>query len=141
MSERRAARVGTVGGLALLTGGTAVAAVAGGTHSVFATILLGMLTAGMGHALLDEIRRQARRGSATGWAPSDTINAVLLGSWAAGALTATVVIAMPVALRAVGVLLFLGYALSSAAFVVERRRSIIRSGAGLVHDRHGTAGR
>jgi hypothetical protein len=122
--ERRAARVGTVSGLALLTGGTAVAAVAGGAHSVFATILLGMLAAGMGHALLDEIRRQARRRSAAVWGRHDTVNAVLLGLWAAGALSATLLAVVPPAVRVVGLTLFLGYALSCAYFVVERRRAV-----------------
>src|SRR4051812_32892153 len=81
VEERRGARVGTVSGLALLAGGTAVAGVAGGAHSIFATILLGLLALVMGHALLVEIRRQARRRSPR-WARQDTINAVLLGCWA-----------------------------------------------------------
>jgi hypothetical protein len=124
VEERRAGRIGTVSGLALLAGGTAIAAVAGGAHSIFATILLGMLAVGMGHALLDEIRRQARRRSATGWARHDTANTVLLASWAAGALTATVLTVAPTSVRAVGLALSLGYALSCAYFVVERRRTI-----------------
>ena len=124
MGERRSARVGTVSGLALLAGGTAVAAVAGGTHSIFATILLGMLAVGMGHALLTEIQRQARRRSLGGWATHDTINTVLLASWAAGALTATVLTVAPALVRAVGVLLTLGYAVGCAYFVRERRRTI-----------------
>ena len=124
MEERRAARVGTVSGLALLAGGTAVAAVTGGAHSVFATILLGMLAAGMGHALLDEIRRQARRRSAAVWGRHDTVNAVLLGLWAAGALSATLLAVAPAAVRVVGLVLSLGYALSCAYFVVERRRTV-----------------
>ncbi|MFG1607129.1 hypothetical protein [Actinoplanes sp. NPDC049265] len=123
MEERRSARVGTVSGLALLAGGTAIAAVAGGAHSIFATILLGMLAVGMGHALMEEIRRQARR-SMTGWAAHDTVNAVLLASWAAGALITTVLAVHPATVRAVGLLLSLGYALSCAYFVVERRRTV-----------------
>ncbi|GLY99175.1 hypothetical protein [Actinoplanes sp. NBRC 103695] len=115
--------MGTVSGLALLAGGTAIAAVAGGAHSIFATILLGMLTVGMGHALMEEIRRQARR-SIAGWATHDTVNAVLLASWAAGALITTVTAVTPTSVRAVGVTLSLGYALSCAYFVVERRRTI-----------------
>ena len=114
-------------GLALLAGGTGIAAVAGGAHSIFATILLGMLAVGMGHALLDEIRRQARRRSATGWARHDTANTVLLASWAAGALTATVLAVAPTSVRAVGLTLSLGYALSCAYFVFERRRTITTS--------------
>jgi hypothetical protein len=112
-----------VSGLALLAGGTAVAAVAGGAHSIFATILLGMLTVGMGHALLEEIRRQARR-SMAGWATHDTVNAVLLAAWAAGALITTVLAVKPASVRAVGVLLSLGYALSCGYFVLERRRMV-----------------
>ncbi|MFB9360764.1 hypothetical protein [Actinoplanes nipponensis] len=123
MEERRAARVGTVSGLALLAGGTAVAAVAGGAHSVFATLLLGLLALGLGHALLTEIRRQAgRRGG--GWAAQDSINTVLLAGWAAGALTMAVLPVVPVPVRAVGALLTLGYGLSCASFVRERRRAI-----------------
>jgi hypothetical protein len=122
--ERRGARIGTVSGLALLVGGTAVAAVAGGTHSIFATVLLSLLTVGMGHALLDEIHRQARRESPGGWAGRDTINAVLLASWAVGALITTVLAAHPMTVRAVGLTLSLGYAVGCAHFVVERRRAI-----------------
>ena len=115
--------MGTVSGLALLAGGTAIAAVAGGAHSIFATILLGMLSVGMGHALLVEIRRQARR-SMTGWAAHDTVNAVLLAAWAAGALIITVMAVTPASVRAVGGLLSLGYVLSCAYFVLERRRAV-----------------
>jgi hypothetical protein len=124
VEERRSARIGTVSGLALLTGGTAIAAVAGGAHSIFATVLLGMLALGMGHALLDEIRRQARRQSPCGWAPRDTINTVLLASWSAAALSTTVLAAGPTPVRAVGLSLSLGYAASCAYFVVHRRRAI-----------------
>lgn len=124
MEERRAARIGTVSGLALLAGGTAIAAVAGGTHSIFATVLLGMLAVGMGHALLDEIRRQARRRSVAGWARHDTVNAVLLAAWAGGALSTTILAVAPTTVRAVGLALSLAYAVSCAYFVVERRRTI-----------------
>ncbi len=128
VEERRAARVATVSGLALLAGGTAVATVTGGTHSIFATILLGLLTAGMGHALLDEIRRQARRRSASGWTRHDTINTVLLASWAAGALTVAALTAVPAAVRAVSLALAVGYTLCCASFAVERRRTIMMIG-------------
>ena len=124
MEERRAARIGTVSGLALLTGGTAVAAVAGDAHSIFATVLLGMLAVGLGHALLDEIRRQARRSSVTGWAAHDTVNTLLLAAWSVGALTATILAAAPARVRAVSLLLSVGYALSCGYLVVERRRTI-----------------
>ena len=127
VEERRAARVGTVSGLALLTGGTAVAAFSGGTHSVFATIMLGLLAGGMAHALLDDIRRQARRRSA-GWARHDTVNTALLACWSVGALIASGLVDTPAPVRAVGLTLSLGYALSCAYFVIERRRTIIRIG-------------
>jgi hypothetical protein len=124
VEERRTARVGTVSGLALLTGGTAVAAVAGGAHSIFATVTLGALGLSMGHALLDEIRRQARRGSAGGWAAQDTLNTVLLGSWAAGALLGALLHPGPVRLRTVGIALTLGYAAICGYFVWLRRRTL-----------------
>jgi hypothetical protein len=124
VKERRSARVGTVSGLALLAGGTAIAAASGGTHSIFATVLLGLLAIGMGHALLTEIRRQARRRTAGGWATQDTINTVLLASWSVGALIVTVLAATPATVRAVGILLTLGYAVSCGFFVRERRRTI-----------------
>lgn len=122
--ERRSARIGTVSGLALLAGGTAVAAVAGGAHSIFATILLGLLALGMSHSLLVEIRRQARRRSAGGWSRTDTINAVLLASWAEAALVLTILEAGPLSVRAVGVALATAYAGSCGYFVTERRRTI-----------------
>ena len=122
--ERRSGRVGTVSGLALLAGGTAVAAVAGGAHSIFATVLLGMLAVGMGHALLTEVQRQARRRNVDGWASHDTVNTVLLASWAGGALSAALLVVAPTTVRAVGLLLALGYAVSCAYFVTERYRTI-----------------
>ncbi len=124
MEERRRARVGTVGGLALLTGGTAVAAVPGDAHSIFASITLGLLAAGMGHALLDELRRQASRGPAAGWVVQDTVNAALLGGWAIAALVTTVIYPGPVQLRAVGAALTVGYAAVCAYFVWLRRRAV-----------------
>ncbi|MGA5305240.1 hypothetical protein ACPCHT_35400 [Nucisporomicrobium flavum] len=128
MEERRSARVGTVSGLALLTGGMAVAAVAGGAQSIFATVLLGLLALGMGHALLTEIHRQARRRTAR-WAAHDTANATLLAIWSAAALGVALPAVVPLRVRAVGLLLTFAYALSSAYFVTERRRSISRAPA------------
>ncbi|MEV4705663.1 hypothetical protein [Actinoplanes sp. NPDC049316] len=128
MEERRSARVGTVSGLALLTGGTAIAAVAGGAHSVFATVLLGFLALGMGHALLTEIHRQARRRTAR-WTVQDTANATLLAVWSVAALGVALAAVAPPRVRAVGLLLTFGYALSSAYFVTQRRRSISRTPA------------
>jgi hypothetical protein len=124
VEERREARIGTVSGLALLTGGTAVAAVAGGSHSVFATLLLGLLALGMSHSLWVEIRRQAHRRSPGGWARADTVNAVLLGCWAEAALILTIIEAGPAPVRAVGGALTLAYACCCAFFVTERRRTI-----------------
>jgi hypothetical protein len=124
VEERRKARVGTVGGLALLTGGTAVAAVAGEARSIFATAALGLLALGMGHALMDEIRRQATRGPADGWVTHDTANTLLLSSWAAAALGATVLYPGSVRLRAVCLGLTIGYAAICAYFVLLRRRTV-----------------
>lgn len=123
MEERRSARVGTVSGLALLTGGTAVAAVAGGAHTVFATVLLGLLTLGLGHSVAVEIQRQARRLHG-GWARHDTVNAALLGLWAEAALIMTIIEAGDAFERAVGLALALGYAVGCGYFVNERRRTI-----------------
>jgi hypothetical protein len=123
VEERRGPRIGTVSGLALLTGGTAIAAVTGGAHSIFATVLLGMLTVGMAHALLDEIRRQAHRRSAAGWAVHDTINTALLAIWSAGALSAAVPAVAPAPVRAVLLLLSAGFAGCCTYFVIERRRA------------------
>jgi hypothetical protein len=127
VEERRAARIGTVSGLALLVGGTAVAAAAGDAHSVFATVLLGLLTLGMAHALLDEIRRQARR-EVGYWGAHDTANTVLLASWSVIALIGTGLAVAPAAIRAVGLTLSLGYAVCCAYFVIERRRTVTSTG-------------
>jgi hypothetical protein len=124
VSERRSARIGTVSGLALLAGGTAVAAVAGGAHSAFATLLLGLLAIGMGHSLLVEIRRQARRWSPGGWARADTVNAVLLACWAEAAMVLTILGAGATSVRVVGGVLSAAYAGSCGYFVTERRRTI-----------------
>ena len=124
MEERRRGRIGTVNALALLAGGTAVTAAAEGARSVFATLLLGMLTVGMAHALLDEIRRQARRRSVPGWAVHDTVNTALLATWVAGALGTAALPLLPAAVRVTGLALAAGYALSCAYFVIERRRTI-----------------
>jgi hypothetical protein len=129
VEERRSARVGTVSGLALLAGGTAVAAVAGGAHSFFATVLLGVLTLGLVHSLVVEIKRQARRATAGGWSRHDTINAVLLGTWAETALVMTILWAGPTPVRAVGAALVLAYAGSCGFFVTERRRAIAEQNA------------
>ena len=124
VEERRGARVGTVSGLALLTGGTAIAAVAGGAQSIFATVLLGVLARVMGHALLTEIHRQARRRT-TGWAVQDTANAALLATWSVVALGSALPPVAPLRFRAVGLILAFAYALSSAYFIAQRRSRIV----------------
>ena len=129
MEERRSARIGTVSGLALLTGGTAITATAGGAHSVFATFLLCLLTLGMCHSLYVEIRRQARRRTPGGWSRHDTINAVLLAGWAVIAAIGTIQVSGPAQVWVVGLSLCLGYASSCGYFVMERRRTIASSPA------------
>ncbi len=124
MEERRRARVGTVSGLALLTGSTALVAVAGGRHSIFATLLLGLLSVGMAHALVVEIQRQARRRTRI-WGRHDSVNAILLAAWSACAVA---IVLIPSASRVVQLLcagLAAGYAAACVYFVVERRRSIV----------------
>ncbi|MBM2616852.1 hypothetical protein JIG36_14925 [Actinoplanes sp. LDG1-06] len=124
MRERREGRVGTVSGLALLAGGTAMAASVGGDHqSLSATLLLGALTLGLGHSLLDEIKRQARRAAAR-WSRSDTTNAVLLGVWAETSLLASILLFHSSATRAVGLVLAVAYAAACGYFVTERRRTV-----------------
>ena len=112
----------------MLAGGTAVAAVAGGVHSVFATVLLGLLTLGLGHSLAVEIRRQARRRNAGGWSRHDSINTVLLGVWSEGAMIMTILWPGSWMLRAVGLTLSLAYGVSCGFFVTQRRRAIAALG-------------
>ena len=100
-----------------------MAAVAGGAHSIFATVLLGLLALGMGHSLLVEIKRQAGRRTPR-WARQDTINAVLLACWAETALIMTIVGSSPLPFRGVGAALTIGYAGSCGYFVTRRRRAI-----------------
>ena len=120
MEERRSARIGTVSGLALLAGATAVAATAGGAHSIFATFLLGLLALGMCHSLFVEIRRQARR-RIRRLEPPGHVNAVLLAGWA-GRADGDV---LPGRSAAGGRRRpRLGYATSCGYFVPERRRTI-----------------
>lgn len=126
VEERRAPRVGTISGLALLVGGTVLVAATRGAHSVFAAGLLGLLAAGLAHALLDEIRRQARRRPAGGWAAADTINTVLLAGWSVVAATAGALLAAPAPVRVALLVIALGYALSCAYFAAERRRAVRR---------------
>ncbi len=124
VEERRSARVGTVSGLALLAGGTTIAAVANASSSPFAAGLLGLLTVGLGHSLTVEIRRQAHRGAAGGWGLADTINAVLLGGWAEVALSATIMMHGSTEVWVVGLALSLAYAAACGYFVTQRRRAI-----------------
>ncbi|WP_430779766.1 hypothetical protein [Actinoplanes sp. G11-F43] len=124
MRDRRQARIGTVSGLALLGGATALVAVAGGHHSIFATLLLGLLSIVMAHALVVEIQRQARRMSQIVWYRTDTINTVLLACWAMISAAATNVPALSWHVRALTAVLAVGYAAACAYFVVERRRAV-----------------
>ncbi|GIF08815.1 hypothetical protein [Actinoplanes siamensis] len=121
--ERRTARVGTVSGLALMTGATAMAAVGGGHHSVFATVLLGLLALGMAHAFTVEIRRQAHRRSNGRWGRPDLINIALLAGWAVVSLTIAAFPFPSSPVRVLALLLTASYATACAYFVVERRRA------------------
>jgi hypothetical protein len=125
VEERRSAPIGTTSGLALLVGGTAAAAVAGGRHSVFATFLLGLLALVLSHSLYVEIRRQAHRRTPGGWSRHDTVNTILLAIWAETALVATILTGNAAApVRTVGLALTLAYAASCGYFVTQRRRAI-----------------
>jgi hypothetical protein len=106
-----------------MTGATAMAAVGGGHHSVFATILLALLALGMAHAFTVEIQRQAHRRSGR-WGRHDIVNTVLLAGWALGALTIAVLPYPPAPVRVLGLLLTLSYAAACAYFVAERRRTV-----------------
>ncbi|MFI1992476.1 hypothetical protein [Actinoplanes sp. NPDC020271] len=121
--ERRAPRIGSVSGLALMTGATAMAAVGGGHHSVFATILLALLALGMAHAFTVEIQRQAHRRTGR-WGRNDLINTVLLASWAVTSLTIALLPYPPVSVRVLGLLLTFSYAAAAAYFVAERHHAI-----------------
>ncbi len=122
--ERRQARIGTVSGLALMTGATAMAAVGGGHHSVFATILLALLALGMAHAFTVEIQRQAHRRTGR-WGRNDLINTVLLASWAVASLTIAALPYLPTPVRILGLLLTFSYTAAAAYFVAERHRAIV----------------
>ncbi|BCJ43640.1 hypothetical protein GCM10010168_40510 [Actinoplanes ianthinogenes] len=122
--ERRKPRVGTVSGLALMTGATAMTAVAGGHHSVFATILLALLALGMAHAFTVEIQRQAHR-RAGRWGRHDVVNTVLLAGWAVGALTVAALPYPSGPVRIMGLLLTFSYTAACVYFVAERRRAIV----------------
>ncbi|MEV0896926.1 hypothetical protein [Actinoplanes sp. NPDC049802] len=124
VEDRRKARVGTVSGLALLTGATALVSVSGSHHSVFATLLMGLLATVMAHALLVEIQRQARRRAQIAWHRTDTVNTVLLGTWALIAAATAWAPAASVPLRVLGSLLAVGYTGACAYFVLERRRAV-----------------
>ena len=101
-----------------------MAAAGEGGASLAATGLLGLLTVGLGHSLVVEIKRQARRESPGGWSREDTVNTVLLGIWAEGALIAAIQQIGPPAVQAVALGLALAYAACCGYFVTERRRAI-----------------
>ncbi|GGN25363.1 hypothetical protein GCM10010109_41600 [Actinoplanes campanulatus] len=124
VEDRRKARVGTVSGLALLTGATAFISIAGGHHSLFATLLLGLLAAMMAHALVVEVQRQARRRSQVLWYWTDTVNAVLLAIWALTAVAASCAPFTSLPVRILGGLLAVGYTATCIYFVLERRRAV-----------------
>jgi hypothetical protein len=121
--ERRMARVGTVSGLALMTGATAMAAVSGGQHSIFATVLLALLALGMAHAFTVEIQRQAHRRTGR-WDRHDVVNTVLLGGWAVCSLAIAALPFPPFPVRVLGLLLTFSYAAACIYFVAERRRTV-----------------
>lgn len=123
VEERRRTRSGAVGGLALLVGGTAVAAVAGGAHSTSSSVALGILACALTHSLLDEIRRQARRRS-PGWTPHDTVSTLALGAGALVALALTLLDVLPLRVRVVGGGLAVGYAAVCLYYYVLRRRAV-----------------
>ncbi|WP_052720473.1 hypothetical protein [Actinoplanes rectilineatus] len=139
MEERRKARVGTVSGLALLTGATALVAVAGGHHSIFATLLLGLLSLGMSHALIVEIQRQARRRTRI-WGRHDTVNTMLLAAWSMAAVALPLLPLVSDAVRLLGAILSAGYAAACAYFVVERRRTIVSLPIGVTSVDHADTG-
>ncbi|MEU4621150.1 hypothetical protein AB0G04_14365 [Actinoplanes sp. NPDC023801] len=116
--------MGTISGLALMTGATALVAVSGGHHSVFAVLLLGFLAMVMAHALVVEIQRQARRRSQISWHRTDTVNTVLLACWTLIAAATTTAPFTPPPVRTLGLLLAAGYAAACVYFVVERRRAV-----------------
>jgi hypothetical protein len=122
VKERRGGHIGTISGLALLTGATALAAVAGGRHSIFATLLLGLLSLGMGHSLFVEIRRQAHRRAS--WSRHDTVNTVILAAYGEAALLITILTGGPEPVRTVGPILSVTYAAACALFVTGRHRAI-----------------
>jgi hypothetical protein len=99
------------------------ASVGGEHHSLSATLLLGVLALVLGHSLIEEIKRQARRASA-GWTRKDTTNAVLLGLWTELALAVSILLLDTVPTRAVGLALAASYAAACGYFVTERRRAI-----------------
>jgi protein-S-isoprenylcysteine O-methyltransferase Ste14 len=121
------ARIGPVVGLALLAGGTAGAAVSERGHSSWAVLTLVLLAFGVGCALVDEVRKQARRNAR--WNRTDTANAVLLGGYAAVALAATLVGVVRLPDQVVGALLAVAYAGLCGYFVWRRRRAVAPAGA------------
>jgi hypothetical protein len=107
-----------------MTGATALVAVSGGHHSIFAVLLLGLLAMVMAHALVVEIQRQARRRSQVRWYRTDTVNTILLACWTLIAAATSTAPFTPLPVRAVGALLAVGYAGACVYFVVERRRAV-----------------
>ncbi|WP_433792824.1 hypothetical protein [Actinoplanes sp. CA-252034] len=110
-----------------MVGATAVVAVSGGHHSIFAVLLLGLLALVLAHALVVEIQRQARRRSQVVWYRTDTVNTILLACWAfMGSVTAATPF-IPLPVRSVSALLAVGYIAACIYFVMERRRAVTSS--------------
>ncbi|WP_205650557.1 hypothetical protein [Actinoplanes solisilvae] len=99
------------------------AAVGGDHQSLSATLLLGTLTLGLGHSLIEEMKRQARRAQSR-WTREDTTNAVLLGVWAEVALLTSILVFDTWPTRGLGLVLAVAYIACCAFFVTERRRTL-----------------
>ena len=119
-TEPQDARVWPLIGLALLTGGVASAGVAQRGDNAFAVATLVLLSVGVGCALFDEVRNQARRASR--WDGADTANALLLGLHAVLALGAG---QAGVLHEPLGGVLCAAYAGLCGYFVLHRRRTVV----------------
>ncbi len=119
-TETGDARVWPLVGLALLTGGVASAGVAQRGHNLFAVVTLVTLSVGVGCALFDEVRGQARR--ATAWSGTDTANTVLLGLHAVLAFAAG---QAGIVHGPLGMILCAAYAGLCGYFIRHRRRTTL----------------
>jgi hypothetical protein len=119
-TDTQDARVWPLIGLALLTGGVASAGVAQRGHNLFAVVTLVTLSVGVGCALVDKVRNQARRPAR--WAGTDTANALLLALHAALAVAAGQAGVLHAPL---GTILSAAYAGLCGYFVWHRRRATV----------------